>query len=285
MTTERIGTSERTVLPEWPTDRTVCLTLDLEFDFAGLCPQTSLEAARQMPRLVRILERHDVPLSCFLQTELLDEAPDVVETLETADIPVEFHCHTHTHPLREDADVAFEIAESVKRIRAEFGTEPLGFRFPEGVTRDGDLAALSEYDIAFDSSLFPTWRPGRFNNLREPRTPYLHEGLDIVELPFSTYSKYLPVPVAMSYFNLLGTVYQMAAMRNPPSTIVFDMHMHDLVQTTAIEALPKHYQYLFSRGNGSGLNTFESFIEALANREYQFSLMSNLYETVDEALR
>lgn len=275
---------KRDVMDEWPVNQTTYLTLDLEYDYAGVSSKQSLTGARQIRKLVTVLEEFDVPLSCFLQTELLETASDVVNTLDEAGVPVEFHSHTHTHPLRKNANVEYELTKSLQRIRSNFGTDPLGFRFPEGDTEPGDMAMLADHDVAFDSSLFPTWRPGRFNNLREPTTPFRDLDTGIVELPFSTYSKRIRVPVAMSYLKLLGIPFQKMVSRNPPAAIVFDMHMHDLVPTSATNDLPKHYQLIFSERGETGLNILSTLIHSLREQGYNFELISSLYEDVDNAL-
>lgn len=270
----------RIKLDRWPTNRTVYLTLDLEEDYAGLLQQQSFEAAKGVDELVELLEQYDVPLSCFLQTQILDDAPEVIESLEAASFPVEFHAHTHTHPLRDVADVDFEVDESVSRIRDRFGTESIGFRFPEGVTQSGDYSVLERYDVSFDSSLFPSWRPGRFDNTEAPTTPYRHRPTGIVELPFAVYSDRIRVPVALSYFKLLGRPFQWLAQRTPPEAIVFDMHMHDLVTPPSFEQLPRNYQLIYGRRKEQGLDVLASFIEALDSRGYEFGSMTDLYANV-----
>lgn len=268
-------------LDRWPTNRTAYLTLDLEEDYAGLLPEQSFDAATRVDDLVDLLETYDVPLSCFLQTQLLEEEPEVVRTLERASVPVEFHAHTHTHPLRDAADVEFEVEESVTRVRDRFGTEPLGFRFPEGVTMEGDYGVLARQDVAFDSSLFPSWRPGRFDNTDAPTTPYRHCPTGVVELPFAVLSNRIRVPVALSYFKLLGRPFQWFAQRTPPRTVVFDMHMHDLVTPPAFERLPAHYRLIYGRRKHQGLDALASFVEALDGRGYEFGSMTDLYENVE----
>jgi len=43
------------------------------------------------------LERLDVPLTAFVQTELLDERPETIEALWDCGVDVAFHPHSHTH--------------------------------------------------------------------------------------------------------------------------------------------------------------------------------------------
>lgn len=282
------STSGRTVLDEWPVEQTVYLTLDLEADYAGLL-DGSCEAAGHVDALVDVLERYGVPLTCFLQTELLEAAPGAVERLADSRVPVEFHAHSHTHSQRDGADVRAEVERSTELVRERFGTEPLGYRFPEGIMRPADYAALADADVAFDASLFPSWRPdvasvNGYSNVAEPTRPFRDDGTGIVELPFTVYSERLRVPVALSYLKLLGAPYQELVRRRPPSAVVFDFHMHDLVAPSARHALPPAYRAIYGRNPDAGVDIFERLVATLRGRGYHFGRMSELYDATAAAL-
>ncbi|MFC6733709.1 polysaccharide deacetylase family protein [Haladaptatus sp. DYSN1] len=275
---------DRTALSGWPVEKTVYLTLDLECDYGTALDENVYGATDATADLARLLDRHGVPLTCFLQTELLAETPDAVWALSDAVQPVEFHAHSHTHPRRDRADVPTEVRASVEAIRDTFETEPLGFRFPDGAAHEEDYRALAAEGVAFDASLFPSVRPGRFNNLGEPLYPFRHDPTGVVELPFTVYAPHLRVPVALSYLKLLGWPFEQLVTRAPPSVIVFDMHMHDLVAPPAFGALPRRYQAIYARNKHDGFATLDRFIETLLERGYRFDVMTSLYHTVTDAL-
>ncbi|MDF9745835.1 polysaccharide deacetylase family protein [Natrinema salsiterrestre] len=259
-------------------EATFFLTLDLECDFGTALEVNSYEAARRLDALLGLLEPRDVPLTVFLQTEVLDEVPEVVETLVSASVPVEVHAHSETHPRRENADVRWEVETSVERVRKTFETDPLGYRFPDGTIADGDYRILSGAGVDFDASVFPSLFPGRFNNLRSPRTPFVHDS-GLVEIPFSIYSQYLPVPVSLSYLKLLGRPFESAVTWNPPETIVFDMHMHDLV-TPETNELSATYRFVYGCNRDQGPDYLRRLLDSLAGRGYEFELLSTLYHDV-----
>lgn len=276
---------DRDHLDEWPVERTVYLTLDLECDYGTALERNSYEAARHTERLAAILERHDVPVSCFLQTEVLETAPEAVEGLTEADVPVEFHAHSHTHPRTDESDVGFEVRESVERIRDRFGTEPLGYRFPNGEASSAEYATLAATDVAFGANLFPMWYPGRFDNTGESPYPFRHVPTDVVELPFTVYSPRFRVPVALSYLKLLGRPYEELATRRPPSVVVFDFHMHDLFVPESYDDLSRPYRAVYARRKYDGPATFDRFVGRLKRRGYEFGLMSDLYARTAAELR
>jgi len=264
-------------------DNRVFLTLDLECDYGTALEQNSYNAAKAIDNLVTLLESSEVPLSCFLQTELLTSHPDAVDTLVTADVPVEMHAHSHTHPNRRDADVSYEVTESVQRVRDAFGTSPLGFRFPDGSIDSADYQVLADNQIAFSSSVFPSFRPRRFNNLDQPRRPFRHRTSGVIELPFAVFSKYLPVPVALSYLKLIGTPFGKLVQARPPSIIVFDFHMHDLVVPPAFDDLSPFYRGVYTRNKRRGFEIMSEFISTLQDKGYTFEPISTLYQEVANA--
>lgn len=268
---------------DWPVSNKVYLTLDFECDYGTALAPNHYHAVQVVPRLVELLETHDVPISCFLQTEILDTCPDTVDPLRTADVPVDFHAHSHTHPDRDTADVEFEVSESIRCVREEFGTDPIGFRFPDGAARLQDYDVLADHDVAFSSSVFPSWRPGRFNNLRASTTPYKVSNAGVVELPFTVYSEYLRIPVSLSYLKLFGAAYERLVTANPPDVIVFDLHMHDLVTPPTFSELSLPYKAVYTRRKQAGLEILDRFIQRLRDRGYVFGNITDLYTAVNKA--
>lgn len=275
--------TERTELEEWPLEKTFFLTLDFECDYGNLIEFDSYVAAQRIDLLIGLLEHHDVPLSCFLQTELLDEVPTAVRKLEAASVPVEFHSHTHTHPPRSRADVEYEVRESVRRIEDRYGTEPLGFRFPDGKSEPTDYPLLADHGVSFNASLFPSWRPGQFNNVGSTRYPF-ETPSGVLELPFAVYSEAVRVPVSLSYMKLLGRPFYRLVQRFPPSVVVFDMHMHDLYVPPSFRRLSPFYKAVFERHKYRGATILDETIRALKARGYEFGLMSDLAREVRQAV-
>lgn len=271
-------------IDHWPQERQVYLTLDLECDYGTAVTSNSFHAAQQTDALVSVLEQYNVPLTCFLQTEILDRYPQAIQSLEDGNFPVEFHAHSHTHPRRTDADLEFEVEESVSRVRNQFNTTPVGFRFPDGAVTTADYTVLDDHGISFNASLFPSWRPSRFNNIRSARHPFRHAETGVIELPFTVHSKYIRIPVALSYLKLLGRPFEELVYRVPPAVIVFDLHMHDAVVPPVFDELSPFYRTIYSRRQHSGFEIFERFISTLMERGYTFDQMTNLYHTVQEAL-
>lgn len=264
---------------DWPADETVVLTVDYECDYGTALSRNTYQALEHTEWLVELLERLDVPLTCFVQTEILAEKPERVEQLRSADVPVTFHPHSHTHKPRGETDPEYEIRESTARYRDFFGRRPLGYRFPNGNVRQRDYTKLAEYSYKFDASVFPSWRPGHFDNLGAVTGPRYLGAHDLYEIPFTVYSDAVRVPTALSYCRFLGRPFTELLCRRPPGVIIFNVHMHDLFNPPAFKDLSPFHRAIYAR-NAPGLPQLERVLTRFRDLGYSFGQVEDIYGTL-----
>ncbi|WP_324759567.1 polysaccharide deacetylase family protein [Haloarcula sp. GH36] len=263
-------------LREWPIAETVYLTLDFECDYGTALSKNRYEAVKHVGQLVEILERLEIPVTCFVQTELLTEAPETVEKLRNSAVETSFHPHSHTHAPRTETSVSREINRSAEEYQAFFDREPAGYRFPNGNVRPTDYQHLSDAGYDFDASVFPSWRPGHFNNVRAATQPEYLPTFDLLEIPFTVYSPLLRVPTALSYCRVLGKPFIYPLVNSPPPVIVFNIHMHDLIRPPAYEELPVQYRLLYNR-NTDGMALLERVLGRFRDHGKSFALLGTVY--------
>ncbi|QSG11337.1 Peptidoglycan/xylan/chitin deacetylase, PgdA/CDA1 family [Halapricum desulfuricans] len=269
---------------DWPTKQRVYLTLDLECDFGTLLAANTLSpgansyaAARHTDRLADLLDRLSVPLTCFVQTDLLDEQPEAVEALRAAGVEVRFHPHSHTHRHRSRTSIGYEVETSTDRYREFFDSDPVGYRFPNGDVRVEDYRYLADAEYRFDASVFPTWRPGHFDNTDQPRTPQYLSEFDLYEIPFTVSGAWLPIPTSLSFCRLFGRPYTELLLRRPPPVVVFNVHMHDLVTPPSVAELPRRYRAVYAR-NDRGFDMLEGILRRFKRQGYRFGHVDNVHE-------
>jgi len=265
----------------WPDEPTVYLTLDFECDFGTALEKNRYEAVEHIGGLVQVLEEYDVPLTAFTQTELLDVKPEVVEELRESTSEVAFHPHSHTHKPREATSIAEEVAQSTNRYEDFFGKSPSGYRFPNGNIKEADYELLADYGYEFDASIFPSWRPNHFDNTDLPTQPHALPEFDLVEIPFTVYSDGVRIPTALSYCRLLGRPFTALLSRRPPQTLVFNIHMHDLVTPSSYSELSPLYKMIYAR-NDRGFELLEDFINRLTGMGYAFRTIDELVDSLPE---
>lgn len=268
---------------EWPQQQQFILTLDLECDYGTAMAKNTYEAVGAVDRLVELLEAYEVPLTCFVQTELLDERPEAVELLRECATTVQFHPHSHTHRIREEVVVEDEIETSTHRYREFFNQDPVGYRFPNGTVQKEDYRTLAEYGYNFDASVFPSWRPNHFNNTSAPTVPQYSPAFDLFEIPFTVYSDRIRIPTALSYNRLLRQPFGWLLTERPPSVVIYNLHMHDLVTPESFTRLPLEYRLLY-RQRDCGFELLERVLEAFGAKQYDIDTLDTLHTMLRDSL-
>jgi len=266
---------------DWPSGARFYLTLDFECDFGTALERNTYRAIESVDLLVDLLDGMGVPLTCFVQTEVLDVAPERVDALAGLD-EVSFHPHSHTHRPREETDVSVEIRTSTERYRDFFGDSPSGYRLPNGNVRIDDYRTLAEHGYGFDASLFPSWRPRHFDNTDAPTRPHRYPSLDLFEIPFTVYSETARVPTALSYCRVLGRPFTWLLSRCPPRVVVFNIHMHDLVTPPTYADLPHVYRALYAR-NDHGFDLLARMLSTFDDLDYEFGTIDELHGELEDS--
>jgi peptidoglycan/xylan/chitin deacetylase (PgdA/CDA1 family) len=257
-----------------------CLTLDVEVDFKDPEGRIRLfEDETLLRRYVDLVERHDVKLTAFLVTSLLDRYADDYRRLSDL-IPVEFEIHSHAHDLdnpcsRED------IEASVNAYRGFAGQDPIGYRAPVGlITREG-LDTLFDLGFRYDSSVYPSLRPGTLghNNLHLPVSPFrVTRGADsILEVPFGTVSG-VRLDFSLSYVKMLGwRTYELLMKAFPlPDQVAVLSHPYDHYFHLLPYDVRGWMAPLLRRNARSAFELLERMLRFLSTRGYEFAFLSDL---------
>jgi len=269
--------------------RIVCLTLDVEQDYGDLLDEPSYEGLKYIPKLLKFLKEKNIPLTCFVQGFLFEVHPAKIEQLVSLD--VEFELHSYSHPGPKEMNTKLEIQRGKEAYRKFFGKNPLGYRSPLGVINGEDYEILASNGFRFDSSIFPSLRPGVFNNLGEPNKPFLINNTEIIEFPFTVFSSVVRVPIALSYIKLIGKSYlYLLRTFNLPTLIIFDFHLHDLFKLDSSDRIPLRkfsfiYRLIFRRiyqYDREGLIILDKLITILRERGYSFQKLRDVYEAVSK---
>ena len=264
-----------------------CLTLDLEQDYGDLLEEPSYEGLEYISDLVAFFKERDIPLTCFVQGSLFETCPAHIKTLSTLD--VEFELHSYSHPGPGKMNTEFEIRRGKEAFRKFLKKDPMGYRSPLGITDREGYEILASNGFRFDSSVFPSLRPGVFNNLRKSIKPYVSSNPEIVEFPLTVFSSIIRIPVALSYIKLLGKPYLYLLKTFPlPNLIIFCFHLHDLFQLSSSKKIPlEKYSFIYRRTfkriyqeGKEGLPVLSELIAILQQKGYTFSKLADVYKTI-----
>jgi len=270
--------------------KVACLTLDVEQDYGDLLNEPSYEGLAHIPELVNFFKAKGIPLTSFVQGSLFETHPGMIDQL--AELDVEFELHSYSHPKPGQMDSKVEIEKGGEAYRKFFSKDPIGYRAPLGIINSKDYEILASNGFKFDSSVFPSLRPGAFNNLRKPTKPCFVDNAKVIEFPFTVFSSIIRIPIALSYIKLLGKPYlYLLRAFNLPKLIVFSFHLHDLFQLSSSGKIPfekssfiykRIFNRIYSEGKLNGLQLLNEFVSLLRKRGYAFSKLVDIYQVVSE---
>jgi len=126
-------------------------------------------------RILNILKRTGVKATFFVTGNFAKVNPGLVRKIAEAGHEVACHGVDHFSPKASDP------AESKKIVEETLGGRVYGYRQPRMFKID--YKELKRCRYKYDSSINPAFVPGRYNNFRTPRRPFLREG--VTELPVS----------------------------------------------------------------------------------------------------
>lgn len=258
--------------------RTACLTLDVEADHHDLvAPRRFTQALDDVDTwawLRQLSASQSIPITAFVVGELLETCPDLAARLTETCAEVGLHSYSHRPAA---ADSLEEIQKGKAAYRAAFGRDPVGYRAPLGLITPAGWERLRAEGFAYDSSIYPSLRPGLFNGLGQPTRPWCPPGEPpLVELPLATLPR-LRLILSVSYVKFLGTRLYRALLTvgGLPDVAVIDCHLHDL--TFAAEAhpfLPLRWRMIYGRHRDGGRAALLWILRALRARGYTFCTMA-----------
>ena len=264
-------------------EKLACITLDFELDYGGRVGRFGIyeDDSGQLRELGELYRSLSIPVSAFVQTSLLEDYPGSLECVQS--LADDFHSHSHTHNMQV-FDSREEIAACTETFERFFGHRPLGYRGPQGMLYDGDTDLLVEHGYKFSASVFPTYRPGRFDNRGSPLTPFRY-GNGLVEMPFGAIPAVRFV-VSLSHLKLLGWTGNRLLMGlfGLPPVLVVDTHLHDyIINEQSFAKLPTKYRWAYSRNKRKGKPYLTAFVAFLRRKGYRFVTMTEIHESLEAA--
>lgn len=254
--------------------RNACITLDLEPDHAGVVQTERYEAWNEttITTLLTLLLQYEAPLSIFVVGQSLRKQPKRIQQL--LNYNSEFHLHSHTHNCSHP-NASYEIREGRKAFRAQFGKDPQGYRTPMGKIETSDYQILKDEGFLFSSSIHPSiWPHPKY--LQYPNHPYTEPHTGMLEIPVTTHPA-LKLPISLGWMKMTGWApYQFFFQRTTHSPIVFNMHLHDLYESSMFEQLPAHWRFAYSRNKACGFDYLECSLYTLCQQGYRFTTLSKV---------
>jgi peptidoglycan/xylan/chitin deacetylase (PgdA/CDA1 family) len=214
----------------------ILFSIDLEeFDIPeeygqSLPLQTKLDVSLEgMKRLETLMDQHSVTSTIFTTAFWAQHHKAYVRALSDKH---EIGSHTFYHNQFSKEDLAGSKAE----LMSITGKEISGIRMP--LMQDIDVDDVAAAGYLYDSSLHPTWLPGRYNHLRSKRTVRKERGLWILPASVTPVAR---IPVFwLAFKNIPFHIYTRLcdSILKKDGYLVFYVHPWEFSDLSSYKTLP-----------------------------------------------
>jgi len=191
------------------TSRFILLSFDVEEFDMPLEYHQHIDLAEQLKvgnqgtkAIVPLLDSNNITCTLFTTANYAVHFPEQVKTLSQQH---EIASHTYYHSSFKTED----LLQSRLKLQEITGKKVTGLRMPR--MRVIDMKEVLKACYEYDSSINPTFLPGRYNNLHLPRTLHIQDGIQ--RLPASV-SPHLRIPLFwLAFKNLPYAVFKFLAIQ------------------------------------------------------------------------
>ncbi|MBI4116673.1 polysaccharide deacetylase family protein [Candidatus Pacearchaeota archaeon] len=149
--------------------------------------------------IVNLLKRYSIKATFFVTANFAMKYPRLLINLDKDGHEIASHGYSHS-----SMDQSFnQIKNSKSELERIIKRKIMGYRAPR--FNMSDFKELSDMGFNYDSSIHPTFIPGRYNNLSKPRNPYKIG--DILEIPPSVLP-FIRLPIFWLAFKNFPRFYQ-----------------------------------------------------------------------------
>jgi len=221
-------------------------------------------------RILELLEVAGVKSTFFVTVSFATRYPEFINLLHAKEHEIGFHAveHGDNYKLlwfKEPERCLLRLKKGKEFLERVVGTEVIGFRAPQ--LQAPPVNGLKKAGFIYDSSLHPTYVPGRYNNLFETR--HIIEKDEFYEVPISV-TPLLRLPISWYWFRNLGLNYVKLCTRwVMKSSGYCNLYFHpwDFYPLTNFEFLPSHYK----KNTEKMPEMFEDYLNWCRKRGFIFS--------------
>lgn len=254
--------------------KTILLTFDIEeFDLPlefgkKISDEKQFNVSKNGTEIIlELLERNNIQATFFISAKFAKQYPELIERIST-NHEIGLHCLEHKDNYSEmNEKEAYERIKKGKEIIEKIINKRIvGYRAPRFQPPHYEI--LNKAGILYDSSLHPTFIPGRYNNFFSKRKVFLKN--DVKVLPLSV-SPILRLPLFWLAFRNLPLFYsKYITNRNKDyACLVFhpwefvsieNINLPKLIKRNTGERLIKKLQKYIDNYNGDKFTTISSYL-------------------------
>lgn len=246
---------------------------DMPLEYKGRIPfekqisisQTGLE------RILNILKKHQVKATFFSTVVFAENSRPLIERLLNEGH--ELASHTWFHSDFEEK----HLKESKDRLEELFSAKVTGLRMPRMMPVSKN--AVEDAGYSYNSSINPTFLPGRYNNLKVSRT-YFKEG-KVTQIPASVSPNFRIPLFWLSFHNFPLSFYKKLASDTLKKDRYLNVYFHPWEFAEIKDEAFKLPGFTVKNSGQDMGERFEEFISWLKNKKYNFGTFQEFQKQIE----
>ena len=221
-------------------------------------------------RVLDCLDANDVKATFFCTGNFAQNAPDIIRRMLAEGHEVACHGVDHSSPKPTD------VVESKRIVEAISGVKSLGYREPR--MSEVSNEAIRAAGFNYNSSLNPTFIPGRYMHFDTPRTCFVKDG--VMQVPASV-TPWLRLPLFwLALHNFPMSLYKCLVFRTLRHDGYFTTYYHPW-EFVELDKYPQYKVPFYIRRNSGEklLKRMDSLIKYLKGKGAKFSTYSQFLES------
>jgi peptidoglycan/xylan/chitin deacetylase (PgdA/CDA1 family) len=210
--------------------------------------------------ILDLLQKHELKATFFSTAIFAIHAPGLIKRIRNEGH--ELASHTYYHSKFEPQDL---LASKLK-LQEIFGAEVYGFRMPRMMPVS--IEEIENAGYCYNSSINPTWLPGRYNNLSSPRV-YFKQG-KVLQLPASV-SPVLRIPLFwLAFHNFPLWFYKYLIKKTHRKDSYINIYFHPWEFTDLSDKKRFGFPKYISRNSGNQMIArMDELMQWIKNKNYK----------------
>lgn len=223
-----------------------------------------------LKNILDLLQKHQIKATFFSTVIFAQESKDLIKRLLQEGH--ELASHTWFHSKFEIED----LAKSKQFLEEEFSTEIVGLRMPRMM--DVDSKAVKNAGYFYNSSVNPTFLPGRYNNLKVSRT-YFNKN-EVLQIPASVSPNFRVPLFWLSFHNFPLFIYKKLSSDSLKKDNYLNIYFHPWEFAEIKDQEFKLPGFTTKNSGSEMVERFNEYIIWLKSKNHKFGTFKEFIKTI-----
>ncbi|TXI15686.1 MAG: DUF3473 domain-containing protein [Pedobacter sp.] len=221
--------------------------------------------------ILQLLKTHQIKATFFCTANFAEHAPELIKQMIHSGHEVASHGYYHSNFKTE------HLLQSRKALEKITQTPVIGFRMARMMPVDEQEIAKGGY--MYNTSLNPTYLPGRYNHFTKPRTYFMKRG--VLQIPASV-SPILRIPLFwLSFHNFPLSIYKMLCRWTYATDHYLNLYFHPWEFTDLNQSDRFGFPSYVSKNSGIKMtDRLDSLIQWMLKQNYSFGTFKEFIQTI-----